>query len=157
VTDLSSSALIKTLNDYQQKQKQVIGREKRRIDHYLSARVKNQQQGRRNSVSKDFSTASFYHYVKVQADHVYLQQTSAPVRSVFRVKTIQETIQFLQGADKGVAKSDTKQELYCYACVTQDSHEVVLLNFSKRTGQVKPEKLPLLSEPVGSVFLDAAT
>lgn len=118
VTDLSSSALIKTLNEYQQKQKQVIGREKRRIDHYLSGRVKNQQQGRRNSISKDFSTANFYHYVKVQPDHVYLQQTSAPVKSVFRVKTIQETIQFLQSADKGVAKPDTKQELYCYACVT---------------------------------------
>jgi len=32
-----------------------------------------------------------------------------------------------------------------------------MINFNKRDGEIYQEKLPLLSEPVKSVYLDAAT
>jgi hypothetical protein len=52
---------------------------------------------------------------------------------------------------------ESKQEAFYYACITEDSNEMVLLTFTKRGNHFKSEKLPLFSEPVDAVYLDGPT
>jgi len=73
----------------------LIGREKRRIDNYLNGRIQDQKNGRRNSYSNIFSTQNFYHYIRIQADHIFIAQTSTPVKNISRIRSIQETISFM--------------------------------------------------------------
>ena len=56
ITDLSSSARLEKLIDYQSKHRALLGRDKRRIDQFLSSRAKDQKTGRRNSMTNCFTT-----------------------------------------------------------------------------------------------------
>jgi hypothetical protein len=67
-------------------------------------------------------------------------------------------LHFLQGGDRHLpccAKDAPRPDTFLYACIAADTNEVVLLTFSKQA--IKAEKLPMLSEPVDSLYLDERT
>ena len=47
--------------------------------------------------------------------------------------------------------------MFHYACIAEESNEVVLLVFNKRSTDVRVEKLPMLSEPVNSIYIESQT
>lgn len=156
-TDLKSEDVVRKM--YQKKASQTTQTsQKRRTDQFMNEKGKNMRQQRRHSVSQHFSAENFFKYERVKATEIFDEAAFSPIKHIFRVKTFQETHEYLLNVRSRAAAGKAQLELpkQYYALVTEEAEVMILAVHpsQKDLPRFHLIKLPLLREPTIGVYLE---